>query len=225
VNAALPFSLIATAELHLTASMAAVLIAAQPLFATLIEAVLLAQPASPRRAAGLTLGLAGVAVLVGWAPGSFDAVRGWSVAASLLGALCYATGGIYARRRMRDVPPLTLALGQQLGAAVWLVPPALLTLQAARPAFVPIAAMFALALVSTAMAYVIFFRLLAEVGPVRAFTVTYVIPVFGVIWGVLVLGERPAPGMIAGLAAIVLSLLLVNAPPPARAPAVVRAGA
>ena len=210
VHAALPFALIATAEIHLTASMAAMLIAAQPLFAALIGVLWLGEPISARRGTGLLLGLGGVAILVGWTPGGLDRAALWSVVASLSGALAYAAGGIYARRRLSDAPPLTLALGQQLGAAVWLVPPALIYLPDARVTTVAVAAMVTLALLSTAVAYVVFFWLLGEVGPVRTFTVTYVIPVFGVGWGVLFLGERPSVGMSVGLVAILLSLVLVN---------------
>lgn len=210
VHAALPFALIASAEIHLSASMAALLIAAQPLFAALIGVLWLGEPISARRSIGLLVGLGGVAILVGWAPGGLDRTALWSVVASLSGALAYAAGGIYARRRLRDAPPLTLALGQQLGAAAWLVPPALLYLPEARVTAVAVAAMITLALLSTAVAYVVFFWLLGEVGPVRAFTVTYVIPIFGVAWGVLFLGERPNAGMAVGLTAILLSLVLVN---------------
>jgi drug/metabolite transporter (DMT)-like permease len=219
VHAALPFALIATAEIHLTASMAAVLIAAQPLFAALIEGLGLGEPISTRRGSGVLLGLGGVAILVGWTPGGLDGTMLRSVAASLIGALAYAAGGIYARRRLHDAPPLTLALGQQLGAAVWLIPPALVFLPETRATPVAIAAMLTLALLCTAVAYVIFFWLLSEVGAVRAFTVTYVIPVFGVLWGVLALGERPSVGMAAGTAVIVLSLMLVNEAKQAPVPA------
>jgi drug/metabolite transporter (DMT)-like permease len=217
IHAALPFALIATAEIHLSASMAAVLIAAQPLFAAVIGVCWLGEPVSRRRALGLILGLGGVAILVGWTPGSLDRSTLWSMAASLLGALAYAAGGIYARRRLADAPPLTLALGQQLAAAVWLVPAAAVTLPGARATFVALAAMVTLALLSTAVAYVVFFWLLAEVGPVRTFTVTYVIPVFGVAWGVLFLGERPSLAMVVGLGAIMSSLVLVHETPMVRA--------
>lgn len=218
VHAALPFSLIAAAELRMSASLAAVLIAAQPLFAALIGVALLGERVSMRRGAGLLLGLAGVAILVGWTPGALDPAMRWSVAACLAGAVCYAAGGIFARRRLGDLPPLTLALGQQLGAAAWLVPAALPQLPRTTPPLLPLLAMVTLALLSTAAAYVVFFRLLGEVGPVRAFTVTYLIPVFGVLWGVLALGERPGMGMAAGLAAILTSLVLVHDAAPAAAP-------
>lgn len=213
VHAAAPFSLIAMAEIRLTASMAAVLIAAQPLLAALIGGIWLNEPISSRRAAGLLLGLMGVAVLVGWSPMVIDRPVALSIAATLLAAVCYAIGGLYARRRMSGAPVLTLALGQQLGALAWLVVPAAITLPRATLNADAIGALLALALVCTALAYLIFFWLLGQVGVVKAATVTYIIPVFGVVWGTVLLHEALSAGIVAGLGCILLSLVLVNNAP------------
>ena len=210
VNAAAPFVLIAQAEIHLTASLAAILLAVQPLITTLIDSASLRERISPRRLAGLFLGVGGVVVLMGWSPIAIDRAFLLSVAAMLGGAVCYAIGAIYAKRRLSAVPVPTLALGQQLGAAVWLAGPALWTLPRATATWPAIASLLALALFSTAVAYLVFFRLLGEVGPVKASTITYVIPVFGVAWGAMFLGESLTAGMLAGLGCILGSLLLVN---------------
>jgi len=210
LHAAAPFALIATAELRLTASMAAVLLAAQPLFVVLLSVVWLGDRLSTARGIGLLLGMVGVAVLVGWGPGGMDTAALLSAGAVLLGALLYAAGSLYARHRLGDAPVLTLALGQQLGAAAWLVVPAVLTAPRVSMQVGALWALAALALVSTAMAYLLFFWLIGRVGPVKASTVTYAIPVFGVLWGALFLGERLTPGMVAGLGCILLSLTLVN---------------
>ncbi len=210
VHAAAPFVLIAIAEIRLTASMAAVLIAAQPLLAALIGGIWLDEAISPRRAAGLLLGLVGVAVLVGWSPVAIDGPVALSIAATLLAAMCYAAGSIYARRRMAGAPVFTLALGQQLGAAAWLVVPAAITLPGATISAAAIGALLGLALVSTALAYLIFYWLLGQVGVVKTATVTYVIPVFGVVWGTVLLHEPLSAGVVAGLGGILLSLVLVN---------------
>ncbi|MEO8635685.1 MAG: DMT family transporter [Gemmatimonadales bacterium] len=210
VHAAAPFALIATAEVHLSASMAAVLIATQPLCVALINGIWLNERMSLRQAAGLLLGLGGVGILLGWSPDALNRTGLWGVAACLMGAVCYAAGSLYAKRRLADAPVLTIALGQQLGAAVWLLVPAALTLPRAAPSLDAIAALLSLALLCTAVAYLVFFRLLGEIGVVRTSVVTYVIPIFGVAWGVIFLGERPTTGIIAGLACILGSLVLVN---------------
>lgn len=210
VHAAAPYVLLAWAELRLSASMAAVLVAASPLFTTAIGRVWLHQPGSSRQTVGLVLGIIGVAVLVGWSPVALDGAGMLSVGATLAAAACYAVGALYARRHLANVPAPTLAFGQQLGAAAWLIVPAVLTLPRAAVSGVAIGSLFALALLCTALAYVLFFRLNAAIGPVKTSTVTYVIPVFGVLWGTLFLDEHPTVGTFAGLACIMASMLLVN---------------
>jgi drug/metabolite transporter (DMT)-like permease len=210
IHAAAPFALIAFAETHLTASMTAVLVAAQPLLAALIGGLWLDEAIPRRHAVGFLIGLAGVGVLVGWSPGAFDRSVAWSIGATLIAAMCYATGSIYAKRRLAGAPLLTLALGQQLGAAAWLVVPAAFALPHASIAAGAVGALLGLALVSTALAYLAFFWLLGQVGVIKTATVTYIIPVFGVVWGTLLLHEPLTTGIVAGLASILLSLLLVN---------------
>ncbi len=210
VHAAAPFALIAIAETHLSASMTAVLIAAQPLFAALIGGIWLNQRISPKQVAGLLLGLGGVGVLMGWSSVALTDSVALSAVATLAAAVCYAFGGIYAKRRLSDAPVLTLALGQQLGAAVWLAAPAVWALPRTTVSSTAIAALLGLALLSTALAYLVFFWLLGQIGPIKTSTVTYVIPIFGVVWGTLFLREPPTVGVLAGLASILTSLLLVN---------------
>jgi drug/metabolite transporter (DMT)-like permease len=210
VHAAAPFALIAAAEIHLSASMAAVLVAAQPLFAALFGAIWLDERITAKRVAGVVLGLCGVGVLMGWSPVALDRSTALSAGATLAAAACYAMGGIYTKRRLAEAPVLTLALGQQLGAAVWLAVPAALALPRASVSHAAIAALLGLALVSTALAYLLFFWLIGQVGPVKTSTVTYVIPAFGVLWGTLFLNELPTAGVLAGLGCILTSILLVN---------------
>ncbi len=209
-NAALPFTLIAAAELRLPASIAAILGATVPLFSSLLGALWLGERITPRRAAGLLLGVGGVAVLVGWSPLPATRATILSVAATLVASCAYAFAGIHARRRLADVPPPALAAGQQLAAAAWLVVPAAATAPAAMPSARALAALLGLATVSTAVAYLLYFFLLERIGPTRTPTVTYLIPVFGTAWGALFLHEHVSPGMIAGTACVLASVLLVN---------------
>ncbi|QQR73951.1 MAG: DMT family transporter [Holophagales bacterium] len=209
VHAAAPFALIAAAEVRLTASMAALLLSVQPLLTALVAARY-GERLTSARVAGLLLGLVGVALLVGWSPVGLDRATLASSAAVLLAALCYASGSVYSRRRLAGAPVLTLALGQQLAAAAWLALPALATLPRHAVAPSAVAALVGLAVLSTAVAYQLFFWLIARVGPIGASTVTYLIPLFGLAWGALLLHEPVSRGMVLGLACILGSLGLAG---------------
>ena len=208
-HAAVPFALVAAAEVHLSASQAAVLLAVQPLFTALLG-TRFGERMTARRALGLGLGVAGVAVLVGWTPSGFDRATLLASAAVLAAAFLYAAGTVYSHRRLGDVPILTLALGQQLAAAAWLALPALVTLPHARFEPGALAAMLALAVLSTAVAYQIFFWLVARVGAVHTAQVNYLIPLFGILWGATFLGEPVGAEMAVGFAAVLASLVLVG---------------
>lgn len=210
VNAAIPFTLIATAELRLTASLAAILNATTPLFAAVIAAVWLREPITARRALGLALGLVGVAVLVGWSPLRLDGAVLLAIVASLGGALAYAAGGVYAARAFTGTPPLTLAIGQQLGAGVVLLPLAATRLPTRPPSSGVVLAFLALTLLATAVGSLIYFRLIASVGPTKTLTVTILVPCFGLLWGTLFLREPVGLGTLAGLAIVLCSVTLVT---------------
>jgi drug/metabolite transporter (DMT)-like permease len=210
VNAALPFALVGFAELKLTASLAAMLNATVPMFAALLGAVWLRERISGGRAAGLLLGVVGVGVLLGWSPVPLDGGTLLGVGAMLVAACCYAIAGIYTKRNLAGVPAVSLALGQQLAATAWLAAPAVWQLPDARFTTAAVTSLVALAVLCTAVAYLLYFFLIARVGPTRTTTVTYLIPVFGTLWGVLFLDEPVTRGMVAGLACILASVVLVN---------------
>lgn len=210
LNASLPYFLIAAAELHLTASLAAMLNATIPLFGAAFGVVSLGERITARRAMGLLVGVLGVALIVGWTPVAMTRTTLLAVAATLVACASYTVATIYAKKALAGVPSPTLALGQQLGAAAWLVVPAALELPHARPTAAALLALLALAVLSTAIAYLLYFRLVATVGPTRTATVAYLFPVFGATWGALFLGEPLNAGMLAGLALILGSVVLVN---------------
>lgn len=210
LNAAIPFSLIAAAELRLTASLAAMLNATVPLWGALFAAIWLGERLNARRGAGLVLGVVGVGVLVGWSPVEMTPATLLSVVATLIATCGYGLAGVYAKRQLSGVPSSTLALGQQVGAAAWLALPALWSLPGVHPTRSASLALLALVVLSTVVAYLLYFRLLASVGPTKASTVTYLLPMFGMLWGALFLHEPLTPGMFAGLAFIIGSVLLVN---------------
>ena len=210
LNAAIPYALISAAELQLTASYAAMLNATVPLWSVAFGAVWLGERVTAKRVTGLAVGLLGVAVLVGWSPVAMTPIVLLCVAATLVATASYALAGVYAKRRLADVSAPALALGQQVGALPWLALPAAWQLPDMQPTPVAVAALLALAILSTAFAYLLYFRLLASVGPTRTSTVTYLLPVFGSAWGALFLGEAVTAGMFAGLALILGSVVLVN---------------
>lgn len=216
LNTAVPFTLISAAELHITASLAAMLTATVPLWAVIFGARWLGERVTARQAAGLALGVVGVGVLAGWGALGGGARELAAISALLVATACYAASGVYIKRRLAGVPAPTLALGQQLGAAAWLVVPALARAPHVRATAPALLAVVGLAVGSTALAYLLFFHLIAAVGPTRTATVTYLIPAFGTLWGVLFLGEPVTAGMLAGLALVAASVALANG---GRAPA------
>ncbi|MDB5097401.1 MAG: protein of unknown function transrane [Cyanobacteria bacterium RYN_339] len=210
LNSVLPFTLIAAAELVLPASLAATLNAATPLFGAVIAAVWLRERLTLAKVAGLLVGLGGVMLLVGLGPVPLTAPMGVAIAASLAAALLYAVAAVYTRIHLQGMAPTASATYSQLCAAAVLLPAVPFLLPAAMPGWDAVAAVVFLALASTAFAYVIYFRLIARVGPVKATMVTYLAPVFGMLWGALFLHETVSPGMGAGFALVVASVLLIN---------------
>jgi drug/metabolite transporter (DMT)-like permease len=213
INAALPFSLLAAAELEIEASLAAVLNAMAPMCGALVGAVWLRQRVTHAAKAGLALGVAGVALVVGLSPFTIDLPFVLAVLACLAAAFAYGVGANIVRVRFAGEPPLAMAIGQQLAAALVLLP--LLPVVPVReaPDAVDVACLLALALGSTGIAYLLYFRLLAELGPTGGMTVIFVVPVFGVLWGALFLDEAIHLATIAGGAVILLSVWLITRTP------------
>jgi drug/metabolite transporter (DMT)-like permease len=207
INGSAPFVLIGFAEGRIGASLAAILNAATPLFSLLVAG----DPLTRRRVAGLVVGMGGVALVVGLAPVDLSGRFLVGAAASLGAALCYAIGTSYVRRSFSGMPPATLALGQQLGAGVVLLPFVALAPPHALNGG-DVAALVALAIPCTAVAYLLYFRLVAEVGPTSTLTVTMLVPVFGVLWAAVFLGEHVGIGTILGGLVVLASVRLVTGP-------------
>lgn len=221
VNTAVPFVLIAAAATQLPASVSSILIATTPVFVALSGWLWLREPLGARQVLGVTLGLAGVAILVGWAPMAMSTRVVLAVAAMVVSALCYGIGTHYSARMLRARPGMAIPVMQQLGAGVLLSPLALATLPEDPPTGRAIGSVVALGLLSTGVAYLLFFRLIRRIGPLRANIATYLTPAFGVLWGAMLLDERLSAGSFVGFAVIVASALLMSDLPLSR-PAVRR---
>ncbi|GAB2830162.1 DMT family transporter [Actinocorallia aurea] len=220
--AAFPFTLIGVAELEITASLAAILNATTPLFALAVSAVRArARPSGPQ-IAGVLLGVTGVAVLVGLGPLHIDGMMLLAVGASLLAALFYALGGVYTKIRFPDTHPLVTATGQNLAAAAILLVPSLALPPRESPDGGIVLSVVTLALASTALGFFLFFRLVTRMGPTGALSVTFLVPLFGLLWGTVFLGEPLSWSMPFGMAMVLAAVFLVTDRPaksPAQAPA------
>ena len=209
-NAAVPFTLIAFAEIEITASLAAILNSTTVLFSALVASIWTGDPLTFRKICGVILGVVGVAVLVGLDPLPLNGAVLLAVGASLAAAFFYALFGTFVKRTFSGVRPLTLAFGQQAGAAAWLLLPAAATLPGQAPPLAAALSALGLAILCTAVAYLLYFTLIANVGPTSTLTVTFLSPGFGVLFGVLLLDEPFDLGTFAGLVVILLSVALVT---------------
>jgi drug/metabolite transporter (DMT)-like permease len=209
-NSAMPFALFGYALLTLSAGVGSVLNATAPMFAALIARGWLGERLNATRWSGLVVGFAGVAILVSekatvGASGSVLAV-GLCLAASLL----YGASAGFARHRLAGVDSFATAAGSQASAALGLAPFAIAAWPDRLPGPAAWLAVAALGVACTALAYILYFRLIERLGPTRAITVTFLVPVFGVGFGAIFLGERISPTMIVGSFVVVLGTALVT---------------
>ena len=209
VGLAVPFVLIAKAVMTIDASTAAILNALAPLFATVVAAIWIRDPVTPAKMSGIALCVAGTAVLVGWTPkpmtGAELLAAGMSIAATAL----YGYTIVFTKVHLKGASPIGTSAGTLLMAAIALVPLVPLTQVQATITPMAWAAALGLAIVSTTVAFILYYRLIADVGPVKAITVTLLVPIFGMLWGVIFLGEPLTAGRVAGCAIILAGCSLI----------------
>src|SRR5262245_31068999 len=206
---AIPFTLLAFATLSLPASLASLLMATTPLFTALVSAAWLRQRLTRGVAAGLGIGFGAVVFLLGGSHVALGPATLVAFAAGLGAALSYAFAGTYVRRNLADVPPLGLATGQLLAAAILLLPLALITGIPAAPSPAAAGSIVAMGIVSTAIAWPIYFRIAGRTSATAASSSTFVVPMFGIFWGGLILGEPIGIELLAGFSLVLASLVLV----------------
>ncbi|AVP57816.1 DMT family transporter [Pulveribacter suum] len=209
INSAIPFALFAWAVMHIATGLSSILNAAVPLFGALVAWLWLGDRIGRLRWLGLALGFAGVALLAWRAPGgAASAQAGWAVAACLGASTCYAVAASFAQRHLKGVPPLASTTGSQIGAALVLALPTAWAWPARMPSLQAWAAVGAIALLCTGLAYLLYFRLIARAGASRAVAVTYLAPVFAVCYGAAFLDERVTVWMVGCGVVIVCGTML-----------------
>ena len=208
-NNVLPFALLAWSATVLPAGYLAIINGTIPLWTALLAALLLHELLGWRRAAGFALGIAGVALIVNLGPVTLDPLTVLGAIAGLASAALWGWAGVLIKQCSERVQPMGLAAGSVAFAAVMMAPllaaaspPAAWTLEAA-------AALVALGALCSGLAYVPFFTLVRDIGPTRTLTVGLAVPVLGIFWGWLLLGETVTPSMLAGAALVLIALVLV----------------
>ena len=203
-NSALPFLGFAYATLSITAGLAAIFNAASPLFGALIAWLWLKDRLTPMRVAGLVIGFAGVLWLA-WDKASFKpGGSGWATLACIAASVLYGWSASLTKKHLQGVAPLAVAAGSQLSATLVLALPAVLWWPAAPPSGVAWLTATLLAVLCTGVAYIMYFRLIANVGPANAIAVTFLVPAFAVLWGWALLDEQLTAVMLIGCAVILI---------------------
>lgn len=208
LNSALPFVLFAYAVSSISTGLSAILNATVPLFGALVAWWWLKDRPNNSRILGLVVGFIGV-LMLSYDKASFKAGgTGWAVLACLLATFLYGLAANCAKKYLTGVHPLAIATGSQIGASIALLLPTLWLWPAENPGLTSWLALLALGVVCTAIAYILYFRLIEHLGPARAVTVTFLIPVFAILFGTLLLDETVTPWMLLCGVVVVLGTSL-----------------
>lgn len=210
LNSAAPFCLLTYATLSITGGFAGILNATAPIWAAVVAWAWLSDKLDASRIIGLLIGFSGVLLLV-WNRVSLD-FDGTTVAilAGIVAAIFYAVGGNYTKKYMSGLNPLAIASGRMIAAAIVLFPGAVYlwpTEPASTRAWIAVVIM---GVASTGVAYILYFRLIRNVGPAKAITVTYLIPAFAMFWGAIFIDEKVTPTMLVGCSIIFLGTALAT---------------
>jgi drug/metabolite transporter (DMT)-like permease len=210
VNMALPSFLYAFALIYIPASLAAILNSTSPMFGALFAALFLGERFTLRKGIGCAAGAAGVALIA--QPDGFASTPmfGIAVAACLAACACYGYTGVVVRRYAAQAPSRGIAVGSQLAGAVLLLPLLPFSPPVSEPTAFAVSNLLALALLGNALGMVLYFRLITDVGMTRALTVTYLMPAFALLWGLLFLGEALPASALAGAVLILAGTVLVT---------------
>jgi drug/metabolite transporter (DMT)-like permease len=211
---ALPFALFSWGELYIDSALAAILNGTTPLFTMVLAHFFIADDRlSPVKVAGALLGFGGLALLI--APSLMGGVQATTLGllAVTAAAASYGIAIVYTRQNLRGLPPLVGPVAQLTMASIYIVPLALIIEQPYRlpmPSWAAAGSLLTLAVFGTAVAFIVYYRLMERTSATYVSMVTYVVPVFGLALGIIVLAERPAWNAYAGCALILAGVMIVN---------------
>ncbi len=208
---AVPFSFFSFAALHLPAAHSAVLNSTAPLFGALFSTLWLAERLTIGKLAGLALGVVGVATLVGAGAITMNSATLLSIAAALMAAASCALASIIVIKTggSGGIPPIAMATGSLAVGGLMLMPLLPFAIPPALPSLTAFASLAALALLSAAMAQALFIPLIVKIGATRAMTVTFLIPLFSMLWGFLFLGEAVVASTLVGALIVLAAMVMV----------------
>jgi drug/metabolite transporter (DMT)-like permease len=209
-NSAIPFTLYGFAGIHMPASIMSILNATSPMFGLLLGAVFMGEAVTARKIAGIVIGAAGVVLVARPAEGPASPMFMWAVLACLSASFAYGLTGVVIKKWGAGVPSRGTAVGAQVIAAVALIPLLPFIPPVAAPSAVVMANLLGLGVLASGIALLLYFRLMADIGATRALTVTFLVPVFGLLWGMLLLDESLTPVGIAGAVLVLAGTLLVT---------------
>lgn len=215
-NAALPFTLYGYAALTLSASALSILNATAPIWGAVIAAIWSRQPLSGRAALGLGMGITGVGLIVGFDRMAAQSGAGFAIAAALLATFCYGIATNYTRQA-KPVDSFSNAHGSMWAASLAILPALPFAAPSSSPTMNIMLAVVALGVVCTGIAFLLYFRLIKDIGATSTLTVTFLIPVFGILWGHLFLGEAVTLSMIVGSLIVIAGTALATGFNPATA--------
>jgi len=212
LNSGVPFALYAFAVVHITTGFSSILNATVPLFGAVVAWLWLGDKLSLSRTVGLCVGFGGVVLLAGgqasFKPNDSGIAPAWAVMACLAATTCYALAASFTKKHIPSLPPLVTATGSQVGATLALMLPALWFAPDQGPSPLAWWALIVVGVVCTGVAYILYFRLIERAGPARALTVTFLVPVFAIAYGVLFLDETVTAWMLMCGAVILLGTSL-----------------
>ncbi|MET2898902.1 DMT family transporter [Vibrio rotiferianus] len=213
-NTAAPFLFFAYAAQTLNASTLSILNSTAPIWGALIGFIWYRSPLTKKAILGMAIGITGVAVLVGWSAVKIGEEAILPIIASLLAACSYGIATNYTKNAPQ-IPAFNNAYGSMWAAVIWVLPLLPFLPMRAEPTSIEWSSVVALGVVCTGLAYLLYFRLVSEVGPASALSVTFLIPVFGILWGYLILDEPIGFNTIIGTILVLSGTMLVTGFSPA----------
>lgn len=218
LNTAIPFALFGYAILTLTAGTASILNATAPMFGAVVAYLWLKDKLTISATLGLFIGFFGVYLLVSEnlpvATPSATPADAYNILlptfAAMIAALCYGISANYTKKYLSTIKPLALAAGSQIAATAMLLPFSLFFIPKTMPSTNAIGSAILIGVICTGVAYILFFRLIAQLGPAKAISVTYLIPAFGLLWGALFLDETISLMMLIGGAVTLFGVALTT---------------